>query len=192
MRKYLNTYTSFIYEAEEDDKEKTINPNTAKHIANKVLKKGVKDIPKTSEITKNKEGKTVVIPKDIQLKDLAKQLYKAQYDVATYKYVLADKITAMKESGADEDTIAKAEEMGNDQMANIQLRADAIAAQMIALAGQNTNLALKAEELSQGAINAALKAAQDFYEKRVQKWLKDSKINKKDKDKETEMSDKNK
>jgi len=199
MRKYVDTYMSFVYEAEEEKKEdsedkvepskkKTISPDVAKRISNRVMKKGMKDVAAAPGVKKGKDGKPVVIPKDIQLKDLVKQLYKAQYDVATYKYVLADKIAAMKRAGADEDTVAKAEEMGADQMANVQLRSDAINAQMIALAGQNANLALKAEELAQGAINAALKAAQDFYDKRAQKWLKDSEASQKEKEKEGESS----
>ena len=61
--------------------------------------------------------------------------------------------------------------------------------QMIALAGQNTNLSLKADELAQAAINSALKAAQDFYSKRAEKWLKDTKKKKEEKDSSDDKED---
>lgn len=186
MNKYINSYVEFIFE--EDEKKastsKNINPNVAKRIAKRVMKQGAEGVG-TVPVAKNKEGKPIIIPKDIQLKKLAKELYQSQYDAATYKYVLADKIAAMKSEGADEDTIDSATEMGADQMTNVQMRADAINAQMIAAAGQNTNLALKADELAQGAIQAALAAAQEFYDKRAQKWYKDTHKNKTDSEKAT-------
>lgn len=193
MRKYLISYNSFLFEESnksdnDDSNKKSLDrkaSNVAKKIANKVFKKSADDL-KDKNVIKNKDGETVTVPKDLQLKKLAKELYKAQYDVATFKYVLADKIAVMKKEGADEDIIEKAEEMGDDQMANVQMRADAINMQMIAVAGQNTNLALKAEELAQGAINAALKAAQEFYDKRGEKWLKDSQKKKEKKEDKNE------
>lgn len=190
MRKYLTPYMLFLLEEEEKAEDKKKDPNQAKKIASKVQDKGEKDITSVSGTVKSKStGKPVAVSKDLQLQKLSKELYKAQYDVATFKYILADKVAVMKQNGADEDTIAKAEEMGADQMANVQLRVDAISAQMVALAGASAGLAMKADELAQSAVNAALKAAQEFYNKRAAKWLKDSKEKKKAKDSEKESKD---
>lgn len=134
------------------------------------------------------------IPKNELIMALAKDLYKAQFDAVTFKYKLKNKIKKMKANGASEDDIEDAKEMGEDQMANTQLRADSIEAQMLAIgAGDKTgNMAVKAQELASEAINIALKDAQKYFEEKAKSMLYQSSKNKKSDKKDSDKKDSDK
>lgn len=159
--KYVKTYNELITEG---DQEK---------LKAKDQSDGVKDLFNMQ-----------YLPKETQIKKLAQELYKAQYDVGVFKYKLADKTSKMKENGASEDEIAKMEEIAADQVANISLRVEAIQLQMVAIAADNSKLAMKADEMGQEATNIALRDVQKYYSDRAKKSVKKSEIDKLNKDKE--------
>lgn len=107
------------------------------------------------------------IPIDKQIQALAKDLYKAAIDSVQFKYNLKDKIKKMKSSGASEDDVADAQEMGDDQLTKMETAVQDIEMQMIALAGDNSKLANKAEIWAGEAKTLAAKRNQEFFDKRA-------------------------
>jgi len=129
-------------------------------------KKGTEKDKDTGEKTMNKDS----IPKDAQLKALAKTLYKAQYKALTMQDEVDKAINAMTKADPNDPEIATATATGAAQVANAQMRVDTIEAQMQAITGDSSRLADMADTLSAEAKNLALKKAMEDFGDIVKDW----------------------
>lgn len=164
---------------DKDKAIKSIAKETAEDPKSKKSGKGAPDEIGEFEIT-DKSGQ----PKDVRIKALAKNLYKAQYKAITMQKEIDDAIVAMTDADPEDPEIATATANGALQVANAQLLADTIEERMIAVAADNEKMVQLATELSAEAKNLALKSALDKFGKVVLKWKKDAESKLKDKEKE--------
>ena len=123
----------------------------------------------------NKEN----IPLDKQIQAVARELYKVYIDAGQFKYKLKDKIKKMRDSGADDTTIEEVQEMGDDQLAKLELAIDEYEMRMVAMAGDNAKLAQMAEVWAGEAKNMAAKKNQEYMENRAKRIEKETLSNSK-------------
>ena len=173
MNYFLTYYEYLLNEATEKltkkeltskEKEKSI-----KKVANDDDKKEKSIYPDKKEETDTKTGQKKVdkslIPRDVQIKALAKELHNAQYTAITMQSKVDDLILTMTKANPDNPDVAILQASSAIQVANAQLRADSIEQQMLAIAAQDKTgtLTNTATELAQEAKNLAMKRALDEY-----------------------------
>jgi hypothetical protein len=131
-----------------------------------------------NEDTKSAEKEDSVdksrIPVNKQIQALAKMLYKTYIDAGQFKYKMKDKIKQMRTNGASDEDIEEVTEMGDDQLAKLEMSVDEIEQRMIAMAGDNVKLAQQAEIWAGEAKNLAAKVNQEYMEKRATRLERES------------------
>lgn len=111
---------------------------------------------------------------------LAKELYNAQYAALTLQMKVDKAVKTMTDSNPDDPNIAIITASGAIQVANAQMRADTIEAQMIAAAANSPKLTQTATEMAAEAKNLALKAALDLFDKQLKELTIKASKNKKE------------
>lgn len=193
----MNRYFSFNeflkiskYLFEGDDKL------TDPEVDNKSILKKAKDDAPSQKIHKDKDDKTgeekmdkSLIPKDQQIKALAKELYFAQYDVLKIQDDVDKAIMAMTKVNAEDPQIAALTASTPVVIANATARVAAIDQQMNSIASGNPKLAELATKLSGESKNLAYKKALEEFGEKVKKYLEDAEKALKDKKKEKPSED---
>jgi len=170
MNYFLSYYEYLLNEtAEKLTKKELTSKEKEKSIKNAADGKEKSIYPDEKEKTDTKTGQKKMdkslIPRDVQIKALAKELHNAQYNAITMQSKVDDLILTMTKANPDNPDVAILQASSAIQIANAQLRADSIEQQMLAIAAQDKtgNLTNTATELAQEAKNLAMKRALDEY-----------------------------
>jgi len=159
-----------------------------------IIKKADKTSP-TKDVKKTKDDKTeeesidkTLIPKDKQIKALAKELYFAQYEVFKIQDETDKAIIAMTKADAEDPTIAKFTATVPVMIANATQRVASIEKQMLSIGAGNVSLTNLANTLSAESKNLAFKKAIEEFGEKVKKYIDAAEKTIKDKEKESSDS----
>ena len=124
---------------------------------------GTPDKPEKLKIKVDKEtGEDVMdkskIPPDVQIRVLCKELYKATIDSGRYQSIMNDKIAKLQQAGAGEAEIGQIQQVMQDQMQGLQMRAMDLEMYIMSVGGTNQQLSMMSQKLTGEAKMLADKA----------------------------------
>jgi len=135
---------------------------------------GTPDKPTKLKIKVDKEtGEDVIdkskIPPDAQIRVLCKELYKATIDSGRYQSIMNDKIAKLQQAGAGEAEIGQMQQVMQDQMQGLQMRAMDLEMYVMSVGGSNQQLSMLAQKLTGEAKMLADKANKEYFDKKAKR-----------------------
>lgn len=135
---------------------------------------GTPDKPEKLKIKVDKEtGEDVMdkskIPPDVQIRVLCKELYKATIDSGRYQSIMNDKIAKLQQAGAGEAEIGQIQQVMQDQMQGLQMRAMDLEMYIMSVGGTNQQLSMMSQKLTGEAKMLADKANKEYFDKKAKK-----------------------